>query len=333
MWQKTPEELRQALSAPFPNGDIEWRLSVTVKDKEKGLAVPYVTNRAIQNRLDDTVGVDGWHNEFLPWKNGNAQLCGISIYFQQLNKWLCKWDGADDSDIESVKGGLSDSMKRAAVEWGIGRYLYGMTQVWVRVEQRGKNYFIADSEKHRLDEAHESWIAKLQGKAAPAPTNANQVSHRQPTPAIPQQNAQQQGGQSVPQRQEKPRQSEQRSDPPRQQSPAPQTPPVQSPPTQAGSGQRAQAPSRGPAPIPEGCYLVQGAVLKPTVSGGSRLNLQLQSDDGQTFQAFLRGGTDGRLAPGVLITNTQFSSRNSGGVTFYVLESYQLMERGMGNAA
>lgn len=123
---------------------IKGRISATTQDKSKGLAVPYVTNRAIQNRLDSTVGIDGWQNEFKPWKDGKAQLCGISIYFQQQKQWLTKWDGADDSDFESVKGGLSDSMKRAAVEWGVGRYLYGMTQIWVKVEQRGKSFFIVD---------------------------------------------------------------------------------------------------------------------------------------------------------------------------------------------
>lgn len=159
MWQKTPEELRQALSAPFANGDIDWRVSVTTRDKDKGLAVPYVTNRAIQNRLDDTVGIDGWQNQFVPWKEGKAQLCGISIYFGQQKQWLTKWDGADDSDFESVKGGLSDSMKRAAVEWGIGRYLYGMTQAWVRIEQHGKSFTIVNDERPRLDQAHENWVA------------------------------------------------------------------------------------------------------------------------------------------------------------------------------
>ena len=84
MWQKTPEELRAVLSAPFSSSDIEWRVSATNAEKTKGLAVPYVTNRAIQNRLDDTVGIDGWYNDFRPWKNGSAQLCGISIFFPQL---------------------------------------------------------------------------------------------------------------------------------------------------------------------------------------------------------------------------------------------------------
>ena len=54
--------------APFQSADIEWRISATNSAKTSGLAVPYVTNRAIQTRLDSTVGIDGWHNDFVPWK-------------------------------------------------------------------------------------------------------------------------------------------------------------------------------------------------------------------------------------------------------------------------
>ena len=166
MWQGTPEQLRTALSAPFSSSDIEWRVSATNNEKTRGLAVPYVTNRAIQNRLDDTVGIDGWRNDFVPWKSEKAQLCGISIYFPAVEAWITKWDGADDSDFESVKGGLSDSMKRAAVEWTIGRYLYGMTQVWVsvNVSNNGKRITIRDEERPRLDKAHDEWVFYLQAK-------------------------------------------------------------------------------------------------------------------------------------------------------------------------
>lgn len=85
MNQLNPEELRARLSAPFQDADIEWRVSATTKDKARGLAVPYVTNRAIMNRLDATVGVDGWRNEFTPWQNESqnkksAQLCTIYSY-------------------------------------------------------------------------------------------------------------------------------------------------------------------------------------------------------------------------------------------------------------
>ena len=54
------------LSKPFAPEDLEWRLQLTNKAKTRGLAVPYVTNRAIQDRLDDVVGAENWHNEYRP---------------------------------------------------------------------------------------------------------------------------------------------------------------------------------------------------------------------------------------------------------------------------
>lgn len=291
MWQKTPEELRQALAAPFSNGDIEWQVSATTQDKTKGLAVPHVTNRAIQNRLDGTVGIDGWQNEFRPWKDGKAQLCGISIYFQQQKQWLTKWDGADDSDFESVKGGLSDSMKRAAVEWGVGRYLYGMTQIWVKIVQRGKGFFIVDEEQPRLDQTHEDWVRKIQSRQASQPQSGK---GQQPDPH----QGQPQPG-AAPQQDSRP-------------GPAP-----------AHQPQPAGAPPGVPG-LKDGFYLVCGAMLKPTVSGQSRMNVQLQKANGQKFQAFTHG-PDTSLAPGVVLYNVKVTSRNNGGVTFYVLDSYDVV--------
>ena len=112
---------------PFAPEDLEWRLQKVVEARELGIAVPYVTNRAIMSRLDDVVGPENWYNEFKPWHGAGgkeAQLCGISIRYGE--GFITKWDGAENSDIEPVKGGLSDSMKRAAVQWGIGRVLYNM---------------------------------------------------------------------------------------------------------------------------------------------------------------------------------------------------------------
>ena len=48
MLNMTAEALKEALSAPFDNADIEWRVGATSKDKTRGLAVPYVTNRALE---------------------------------------------------------------------------------------------------------------------------------------------------------------------------------------------------------------------------------------------------------------------------------------------
>lgn len=127
------QEIMAKLQAPFKAEEIEWRVGSTNKDKSKGLALAYVTNRAMQNRLDDVFGVFGWQNEFKEWR-GNSQICGISIWDEDKAKWITKWDGADDSQTEAVKGGLSDSMKRAAYQWGIGRYLYNLPQTWVALK-------------------------------------------------------------------------------------------------------------------------------------------------------------------------------------------------------
>ena len=81
---------------------------------------------------------------------------------------MTKTDGAENSDIEPVKGGLSDSFKRAAVQWGIGRYLYSMGAVWVDVEQKGKNCTITEAGRRSLDARY---AQMLQGKA-PAPQKA-----------------------------------------------------------------------------------------------------------------------------------------------------------------
>ena len=149
---KDAKTIREELARPFAPEDLEWRIQVTTKDKTSGLAIPYVTNRAIQDRLDEVVGPENWYNDYKPWHgNGkkDAQICGISIYFEGKG-FITKWDGAEDSDIEPIKGGLSDSMKRAAVQWGIGRVLYKMTKpLWVKIEQKGNSYVICDTDRER----------------------------------------------------------------------------------------------------------------------------------------------------------------------------------------
>ena len=121
----------------FESNDIEWRLQQCGKTKEGkiwGMALAYVTNRAIMNRLDEVCGPENWKNEFKAAPDGGI-LCGISIKIG--DEWVTKWDGAENTDIEAVKGGLSGAMKRAAVQWGIGRYLYKLEESWINENKNG----------------------------------------------------------------------------------------------------------------------------------------------------------------------------------------------------
>jgi len=123
------EKLKDKFS-PF---DIEWRIQRAGKSGEKmwGMVLAYVTNRAIMERLDEVCGQENWKNEFEPWGSKGVK-CGISIKTDK--EWVTKYDGAEETNIESVKGGFSSSMKRAGVQWGIGRYLYNLEATFVDIQ-------------------------------------------------------------------------------------------------------------------------------------------------------------------------------------------------------
>jgi len=126
-----------ALKVPFEEQEIEWRLQSCGEKNGKfwGICLAYVKNRAIQNRLDEVCGPENWKNEFTVGPQGGI-LCGLSIRCN--NEWVTKWDGAENTAVQAVKGGLSDSMKRAAVQWGIGRYLYKLEEGFAEVSPDGK---------------------------------------------------------------------------------------------------------------------------------------------------------------------------------------------------
>ena len=127
----------KALQERFAAGEIEWRLQQSGERNGRiwAICVPYVTNRAIQSRLDEVVGPESWKNEFRPGPGGGV-MCGISVRIG--TEWVTKWDGAENTDVEGVKGGLSGAMKRSAVQWGIGRYLYALDETFATVSDGGR---------------------------------------------------------------------------------------------------------------------------------------------------------------------------------------------------
>jgi hypothetical protein len=99
------------------------------------MVLAYITNRAIMERLDKVCGPENWRNEYTKGPDGGI-LCGLSI--RVGDEWVTKWDGAENTEVESVKGGLSDAMKRAAVQWGIGRYLYKLPVGFANITESGR---------------------------------------------------------------------------------------------------------------------------------------------------------------------------------------------------
>ena len=147
------QEMMREFQKPFAANEVEWRVQRcgVSNGKPWAFVLCYLTNRAIQNRLDEVAGLANWRNEFTKWGE-KSTLCGISIRIG--GEWITKYDGASETDIEAVKGGFSDSMKRAAVQWGMGRYLYNLTEnlaicsferqngpEWNRATADGKSFY------------------------------------------------------------------------------------------------------------------------------------------------------------------------------------------------
>ncbi|MCM1194216.1 MAG: Rad52/Rad22 family DNA repair protein, partial [Acetatifactor muris] len=165
------EEIIKQLRAPFTSREIEWKIQVTTQDKSRGMAVAYMDARAVQKRLDEVVGPFNWKNVYSLWHD-NSQICGISIFNEERNEWVTKFDGAENSDIEPIKGGLSDSFKRSATVWGIGRYLYDMEGVWVEIEPKGRSFAIKQSEYGKLEKEYNAMLNRISG-AKPAPQGSS----------------------------------------------------------------------------------------------------------------------------------------------------------------
>lgn len=125
----TTEDLKM-LFAEFPRDAVSWRAQSVTKAGDKALALAYIDARDVMDRLDDVCGSENWQDRYE--FHGTRTICYLSIRVD--GEWITKADGAGDSDVEAEKGAISDALKRAAVKWGVGRYLYHIVSPWVPCE-------------------------------------------------------------------------------------------------------------------------------------------------------------------------------------------------------
>lgn len=173
------EQKIQSLSEPFPEEDVSWRVERGgVRDgKPWAIVLPYIDNRAIIDRLDRILGPTGWCNDFKSGPAGGV-LCGISIQLDD-GSWITKWDGADNTQFESVKGGLSGAMKRAGSMWGIGRYLYDVKGTFADINPEGK---IKSTIKYKDAATRKDQSVKINWDPPPLPLEALPESQLEPQP-------------------------------------------------------------------------------------------------------------------------------------------------------
>jgi hypothetical protein len=138
-------DIRAALEAPFHSTDVQWRLGLSGDKDGKPWArcFPHIDSRAVQRRLDDVLGQPFWKTEFQTHGLDRLRIvCTLSVLVD--GEWVSKADGATEMGQTSTepdeqtawKGGLSQALKRAAVHWGVGRYLYDLDVQWAECDKR-----------------------------------------------------------------------------------------------------------------------------------------------------------------------------------------------------
>jgi hypothetical protein len=119
----------RVLSAPFDPSEVKFKPAAA--SGNRALAQAYVDVRAIQDRLDTVCGVAGWQDSYRVLPDG-AVVCRLRLKIGE--EWITKVDVGSPSgqpdNGDRTKAAFSDALKRAAMKFGVGRYLYRLPRQW-----------------------------------------------------------------------------------------------------------------------------------------------------------------------------------------------------------
>jgi hypothetical protein len=126
---RTADEIQNALAAPFKPITLGWKPQVV--QGSRCLAVAYVDARDVMNRLDAVLGPANWKDRYSVLAGG-CVVCRLSVRLD--GEWISKVDVGSPSEQpdggHKMKAAFSDALKRAAIKFGIARYLSYLPPTW-----------------------------------------------------------------------------------------------------------------------------------------------------------------------------------------------------------
>lgn len=122
-------EVQEKLAAYFPLDAVSFKPQAVKGNR--AMAVAYLNARDMMDRFDAVLGVENWQDDYTPLPDGNV-ICALSIRIN--GEWIRKVDVGNPSEQpdagDRLKAAFSDALKRVAVKFGVGRYLYSLPNVW-----------------------------------------------------------------------------------------------------------------------------------------------------------------------------------------------------------
>jgi hypothetical protein len=164
------------LLRPFGYGVTKYRVMNVTKAKDKGSVAFYIDARDVMDRLDEVVGCENWQDKYTVLAFNDSQWaveCTLVV------------NGVAKTDVgvgDAPKDAYSDALKRAAVKFGIGRYLYDMdTGTWFPIDE-WKNF--TPESKKQIDELLRKNLARLGAAPAQAPRPSASTQPQAPVTTV-----------------------------------------------------------------------------------------------------------------------------------------------------
>lgn len=138
------EDLKaRALAAFFAPSEVKFKPQQVTKDGTKAMALAYIDARAVQQRLDKVLGPWNWQTSYKEVGKDSVE-CTLAVRFTDGGEWITKVDVGSTSEQpdegDRMKAAYSDALKRAAVHFGVGRYLYYLPRQWVDYDSQRKRF-------------------------------------------------------------------------------------------------------------------------------------------------------------------------------------------------
>lgn len=161
-----PKALFAALAEPFHPAEIKWRVTHTTRDGSRGAVIAYADPRAYTDRLNQLFTPTGWTRSYdvatlsaVTRTKRDKQIqtgkvlvtCtltipGLGCHTGSGEEW------ADEDN--AMTAAEAQAFKRAASCFGLGRYLYNFSEMWVPLNEYRQPIHLPSLPQWALPSAH-----------------------------------------------------------------------------------------------------------------------------------------------------------------------------------
>ncbi len=175
-----PNSLFVELAEPFDSSEIKWRVTHTNRDGSRGAVIAFADPRAYTDRLNQLFTPTGWTRSYevstissvTRMKKDKLIQTGkvlVTCILTITGLGCHSGSGEEWADEENaMTSAEAQAFKRAASCFGLGRYLYNFTEVWVSLNEHRQPTQFPQLPEWALPRAHRSGKAPASGPRPPA---------------------------------------------------------------------------------------------------------------------------------------------------------------------